>query len=78
MLLVAGGRDASGNALSSAELYGFATVQTDRSDYPPGTKVTISGSGWQPGETVKLQLVESPLFDTHGPYSVTADANGNI
>ena len=78
MLLVAGGNGASGNALNSAELYGFATVQTDRSDYPPGTTVTITGSGWKPGEAVAMQLVESPLIDTHGPYSVTADANGNI
>src|SRR5205823_5801863 len=40
--------------------------------------VTITGSGWKPGETVTLTLVESPLIDTHGPYPVTADANGNI
>ena len=40
--------------------------------------VTITGSGWRPGETVTLTLVESPLFDTHGPYNVVADGNGNI
>ena len=78
VLLIAGGKDGSGNALNSSEAYGFATVQTDQGDYPPGTTVTITGSGWQPGETVKLQLVESPLIDTHGPYTVTADANGTI
>jgi hypothetical protein len=78
VLLVAGGKDANGNALNSAELYGFATIQTDRSDYPPGTTVNITGRGWQPGETVKIQLVESPLLDTHGPYNVIADASGNI
>src|SRR6266699_3909895 len=71
-LLIAGGSTAS------AELYGFATVKTDAADYPPGTTVNITGSGWQPGETVTLTLVESPLIDTHGPYPVTADANGNI
>jgi hypothetical protein len=80
LLLVAGGNDAStpANTLSSAELYGFATVKTDAADYPPGTTVNITGSGWQPGEAVTLTLVESPLIDTHGPYTVTADANGNI
>jgi hypothetical protein len=78
VLLVAGGKGAGGNALNSAELYGFATVQTDRGDYPPGTTVNITGRGWQAGETVKIQLVESPLLDTHGPYNVIADANGNI
>src|SRR5437588_4084103 len=71
-LLIAGGSTAS------AELYGFATVKTDAADYPPGTTVNITGSGWQPGETVTLTLVESPLIDTHGPYPVVADAFGNI
>jgi YDG domain/Bacterial Ig-like domain (group 3)/Galactose oxidase, central domain/MBG domain (YGX type)/Kelch motif len=76
-LLVAGGSDGK-NPLASSELYNFATITTDKSDYPPGTTVNISGSGWQPGETVTLTLVESPLFDTHGPYSAVADSNGNI
>src|SRR5437879_7408543 len=71
-LLIAGGSRAS------AELYGFATVKTAAADYPPGTTVNITGSGWQPGDTVTLTLVESPLIDTHGPYTVTADAFGNI
>jgi hypothetical protein len=78
VLMVAGGTDASGNALNTTKAYGFPTVQTDQSDYPPGTPVTITGSGWKPGQTVTLQLVESPLFNTHGPFAVVADANGNI
>src|SRR5579862_1083294 len=79
-LMVAGGSDASTppNALSGAEVYGFATVKTDAADYPPGTTVNISGSGWQPNESVTITLVESPFIDTHGPYTVTADPNGNI
>ena len=75
---VAGGNDATGNALNTTEAYGYATVQTDQSDYAPGTTVTITGSGFQPGETVNLQLVESPLIDAPGPFSAIADANGNI
>src|SRR3989441_161654 len=71
-VLIAGGSSAS------AELYGFATVKTDAADYPPGTTVNITGSGWQPGETVTLTLVESPLIDTHGPFTTVADGNGNI
>jgi hypothetical protein len=76
-LLVGMGTNGSG-ALSSTEVYSFATVKTDTSDYPPGTTVNILGSGWQPGETVTLTLVESPLYDTHGPYTAVADGNGNI
>src|SRR5205823_3734093 len=60
LLLVAGGKNASGATLSGAELYGFATVKTDLSDYAPGETVTITGSGWQPGETVTLHLQEVP------------------
>src|SRR6266851_1566908 len=77
ILFLAGGSNSTGT-LSSAELYGFATVKTDKADYAPGTTVTITGSGWKPGETVTLTLVESPPIDTHGPYYATADANGNI
>src|SRR5438094_6099232 len=55
-----------------------ATVMTDKADYAPGTVVSINGSGWQPGETVTLSLVESPLVDTHPTLTAVADANGNI
>ena len=55
-----------------------ATVMTDQADYAPGTIVTITGAGWQPGETVTLSFVESPLIDTHPDLYATADANGNI
>jgi hypothetical protein len=78
LALIAGGKDANGSALNSMEGFGYSTVQTDAIDYPPGTTVNIMGSGWKPGETVTLQLVEAPLIDTHGPYTTVADANGNI
>jgi len=56
---------AGGSNLGSTELYGFATVKTDALDYAPGTPVHITGTGWEPGETVTLTLQESPYFDTH-------------
>jgi hypothetical protein len=77
ILFLAGGSNSTGT-LSSAELYGFATVKTDKSDYAPGSVVTITGSGWQPGETVTLTLVESPLFDTHPVMTAIADSTGKI
>lgn len=72
-LLVAGG-----DGLATSELYGFATITTDRDDYYPGLTVTMTGSGWQPGETVTLLLREST--DTHDPLTLTAvaDVHGRI
>jgi uncharacterized repeat protein (TIGR01451 family) len=42
--------------------------------------VTITGSGWQPGEVVQMSLVEVPDLDNDSPIalSATADDNGNI
>src|SRR5207245_2236405 len=76
-LLVGGGTNGV-NTLSTSELFNFATITTDAADYPPGTSVNITGSGWQPGETVSLTLLESPYYDTHGPYTAVADSNGRI
>ncbi len=79
MLLTGGSAAASGSApFTSSELFGFATVTTDRADYAPGTTVTISGAGWVPGETVTLTMVESPLLDSHPLQPVVADGSGHI
>ncbi len=65
---------AGGSGQSSTELYGFPTVKTDKGDYAPGETVIISGSGWQPGETVTMVLHE--LADFHGDRILTAVADG--
>jgi len=59
------------------------TVTTDKSDYPIGATVVIGGSGWQPGETVTLQVTDNlsptdPNEVAHAPWDVVADADGNI
>ena len=72
-LLVAGGSN-----LATTEEYGFATLKTDKPDYSPFQKVTITGGGWQPGETVTLVLHESPTLDSDQTISTVADAFGNI
>ena len=73
LILIAGG-----SGLASAELYGFATVKTDKIDYSPGETVTITGSGWQPGETVSLLLQEVPKTHDERTLRATADALGEI
>ena len=68
----------AGGGSAAAEFFGYATVKTDKDDYLPGEVVTITGSGWQPGETVSLKISEDA--DTHYDftYEAVADANGNI
>jgi hypothetical protein len=73
LLLVAGGSN-----LATAELYGFPTVETDKSQYAPGEQVSITGSGWLPAESVTLSLVKSPAGAPIAPLYATADAMGNI
>jgi hypothetical protein len=73
LLLMAGGND-----LASAELYGFATVQTNAHDYAPGTPVQVTGSGWVPGETVNLVLHELQFVDATPLLAAVADGSGNI
>src|SRR5439155_6369053 len=52
--------------------------------YPPGATVTITGTGFTPGETVTLQVLhldtngDNDTSAAHQPWTVTADASGNI
>src|SRR5262249_41534510 len=54
------------------------TVATDKSDYAPGSTVTVTGSGWAPGETVVLTFPENPNNDGPHILSTVADGSGNI
>src|SRR5690348_12550761 len=69
----------SGNVFSQS-----ATIATDQPDYAPGSTVIITGTGWQPGETVTLQVLHDPTggddatSPAHQPWTVVADASGNI
>jgi RNase P/RNase MRP subunit p29 len=57
-----------------------AYVQLNPMTGEPGTIVTISGNGWQPGETVLVYLVESADGGTDGVVyaSTVADMQGQI
>ncbi len=69
---------AGGSGLASAELYGFASVKTDKPDYQPGETVTITGTGWQPGEAVSLVIHEVQQVHDDRVLTAVADAAGNI
>ncbi|MDI1322583.1 MAG: HYR domain-containing protein, partial [Algoriphagus sp.] len=65
----------------SLNALGQATVTTDKLDYAPGEYVTISGSGWLPGETIVLHFDEEPKPATcllSHDLTATADALGNF
>jgi hypothetical protein len=81
-VVLAGGATNSAAATGSAFLFsssGNATITTDKTDYHPGETVVISGSGFQPGETVSFLMHVEPLTsaDTVLTPSV-ADANGGF
>src|SRR6059058_5136888 len=55
-----------------------ATVATDKADYAPGENVVITGSGWEPGETVVLILHEDPQLDPDLQLTAFANENGDF
>ena len=78
VFVVVGGSTAADAASGSSDYFGFATVKTDKDDYAPGQFVTITGTGWQPGETVQLTLHEVGTGAPDMPLDAVADAQGNI
>lgn len=56
------------------------TVTTDKDDYQPGQYVIVTGTGWEPGETVLLDFHETPQVcstDSH-ERSTVAKEDGSI
>jgi hypothetical protein len=69
---------AGGDGLATSELYRFATVKTDKDDYAPGATVTITGTGWQPRETVSMTLHEIATGHPDRLLTAVADDYGAI
>ena len=67
-----------GGASADAEVYRFATIRTDKSDYAPGERAVITGSGWRPGLAVRLLFQEDPAVHDDYAITLTADGEGNI
>ena len=71
-------------SLPAFKVQGQATIQTDLLDYPPGSTAIITGTGFQPGEIVTLQVVHvdgdslgtDPQY--HQPFTAVADDSGNV
>lgn len=58
----------------------IATVSTDKDDYVPGDTVTVTGTGWEIGETVSLLFHEDvdPPNHPDRTLSALADSLGHI
>ena len=54
------------------------SITSDKEDYAPGERVTLTGSGWQPGETVHINVNDDQGKTWSRDVDVTADADGRI
>ncbi|HET7272539.1 MAG TPA: hypothetical protein VFI90_15810, partial [Rubrobacter sp.] len=54
------------------------TIQSDQADYPPGATVTLTGSNWQPGESVHISVNDTYGASWARNVDVNANANGEI
>ncbi|MFY9607973.1 MAG: kelch repeat-containing protein, partial [Blastocatellia bacterium] len=79
-VIVTGGISGGGKVLGTmAALESSpATVTTDKTDYQPGDIVIITGTGWQPGEMVDLNVHRDNNQPPDTLYTAVADENGNI
>jgi hypothetical protein len=68
--------DTSGN--TSGTTAPEPTIQSDQADYPPGGLVTLTGSNWQPGESVHINVNDTYGASWSRNVDVTADASGQI
>src|SRR5215213_8070776 len=54
------------------------SIQSDKADYSPGELVTLTGSGWQAGESVNIVVNDDVGQTWNRNVNVTADDSGNI
>src|SRR5687767_2956544 len=54
------------------------TIQSDKEDYPPAGTVILTGSGWQPGETVNINVNDDEGQTWNRNVDVIADENGYV
>ena len=73
---------ALGGSSFAAVLAGAGTgdpwIASDKPDYAPGERVTLNGGGWQPGESVNIDVNDDQGNSWRRNVDVTADAAGTI
>src|SRR5688572_19194316 len=61
-----------------SEAVAAPTITSDKADYAPGELVTLTGSNWQLGETVRIRVEDNQRSTWTRETWVTADSLGNI
>src|SRR5947209_7341169 len=54
------------------------TITSDKADYAPGETVTLTGAGWQPGESVHIFVNDDAGQTWSHSADVTADSARNV
>ena len=70
--------DQSDIADPSANALPVQTIQSNKADYAPGATVTLTGSNWQPGEYVRIDVNDDQGKTWSRNVDVRADASGRI
>jgi hypothetical protein len=77
LALAACGQDVAPDVLKTADI-GVPTITSDKDDYAPGELVTLTGSNWQAGESVHINVDDDQTKKWSRDVDVTANANGEI
>src|SRR5918995_2819432 len=62
----------------SANTLPAQTIQSDKADHAPGKTITLTGSNWQPGESVRITVNDDQGKTWSREVDVTADASGQV
>jgi hypothetical protein len=62
----------------SANTLPVQTIQSNKADYAPGATVTLAGSNWQPGESIRIDVNDHQGKTWSRNVDVRADASGQI
>ena len=77
-LLAVGGTAMALTTDTSGSTSPSPTISSDKADYSPGELVTLTGSGWQAGESVHIVVNDDEGQTWKRDVYVDADASGNI
>jgi hypothetical protein len=70
--------DATSSTTTTTPAAAAPSISTDKADYAPGSTVTLTGSGWGPGESVHIFVNDDVGQSWKLDVDVFADLSGNM